>query len=97
MTVKKFRLLADVRSADREKLRASLKDLLPSAKVEETDFGFKVQANLQGDSAKDLNRALLSRLRQVERKTTMRSEWRSTEGTERFFDYVLKNRSTKSR
>jgi hypothetical protein len=34
---------------------------------------------------------LLSALRKVEKRTTLRAEWTSEDGnTERFFDYVLK-------
>jgi hypothetical protein len=42
-------------------------------------------------SAKELNRMLLSALRKVEKRTTLRAEWVSADGTsERFFDYALK-------
>jgi len=43
-----------------------------------------------GASAKELNRTLLSALRKVEKRTTLRAEWSSGDTTERFFDYVLK-------
>jgi hypothetical protein len=46
---------------------------------------------MEGASARQLNRALLSALRKVEKKTTLRAEWTSSDNTtERFFDYVLK-------
>jgi hypothetical protein len=46
---------------------------------------------MEGASARELNRTLLSALRKVERRTTLRAEWTSDDGTsERFFDYVLK-------
>ena len=52
---------------------------------------FVVRSEMLGESAKDLNRALLSSLRRVERKTRLRSEWTAQDGTVyRFFDYVLK-------
>ena len=36
-----------------------------------------------------MNRTLLSALRKVEKRTTLRAEWTSGDGTdERFFDYV---------
>jgi hypothetical protein len=45
---------------------------------------------MEGASAKELNRTLLSALRQVEKRTTLRAEWTSGDTTKRFFDYVLK-------
>ncbi len=45
---------------------------------------------MQGESARELNRTLLSALRRVERKTRLRAEWKSGNTTERFFDYVPK-------
>ena len=44
-----------------------------------------------GESAKELNRSLLSALRRAEKKTRLRSQWTAPDGTvERYFDYVLK-------
>jgi VWFA-related protein len=52
---------------------------------------FIVEAEMEGRSAKELNRSLLSALRRVEKKTRLRAEWTSKKNTtERFFDYVLK-------
>jgi len=51
---------------------------------------FVLEGTLEGASAKDLNRALLSALRRVEKKTRLRSEWTCEGTTERFFDYVPK-------
>jgi hypothetical protein len=45
---------------------------------------------MEGASAKELNRTLLSALRKVEKRTTLRAEWTSGDTTECFFDYVLK-------
>jgi hypothetical protein len=46
---------------------------------------------MEGESAKDLNRRLLSALRRAEKKTRLRAEWTAEDGTVyRFFDYVLK-------
>lgn len=50
----------------------------------------EVRAELEGESAKDLNRMLLSEMRRVEKKTRLRAEWTSNNITERFFDYVSK-------
>jgi len=52
---------------------------------------FLVEAEMEGSSAKDLNRALLSALRRVAKKTRLRAEWTSSNNnTERFFDHVWK-------
>ena len=51
---------------------------------------FLVEAEMEGTTAKDLNRSLLSALRRAEKKTRLRAEWTSGDTTERFFDYVPK-------
>jgi hypothetical protein len=43
-----------------------------------------VEAEMEGASAKELNRTLLSALRKFEN-----AEWTSGDTTERYFDYVL--------
>ena len=45
---------------------------------------------MKGESARELNRAFLSALRRIEKKTTLRAEWTHDGLTERFFDYVPK-------
>ena len=52
--------------------------------------GFRVACTLDGPSAKDLNRDLLSALRRVVKKTRLRARWTADGTTERFFDYVPK-------
>ena len=39
---------------------------------------------------KELNRMLLSALKKVGKRTTLRAEWTSGDTTRRYFDYVLK-------
>jgi hypothetical protein len=52
---------------------------------------FIVRREIDGETAKGLNRDLLSALRRAERKTRLRAEWTTQDGTiYRFFDYVLK-------
>ena len=49
---------------------------------------------MEGDDVKELNRSLLSALRRAEKKTRLRAEWTTEDGTSyRFFDYVLKKTS----
>lgn len=52
--------------------------------------GFEVTGEFEGESARDLNRDLLSEMRRAEKKTRLRAEWRSGSTVERFFDYVPK-------
>jgi predicted RNA binding protein with dsRBD fold (UPF0201 family) len=87
---RRFDLDADVRSARPQEVLAALHDLFPDATIETTETGLRVRAQLEGESARDLNRAVLSALRRVERRTTLRAEWGSGTTVERFFDYVPK-------
>jgi hypothetical protein len=58
--------------------------------IRQTDEGFDVEAELEGESARDLNRMILSELRRAEKRTRIRSEWTSGNTVEKFFDYVPK-------
>ena len=51
---------------------------------------FRVEADLQGGSSKELNRSLLSALRKVEKRTGLRSAWSCGGKVDQYFDYVLK-------
>jgi predicted RNA binding protein with dsRBD fold (UPF0201 family) len=73
-----------------QEVLAALQDLFPEAAIETTETGLRVRVQLEGESARDLNRAVLSALRRVERRTTLRAEWTSGTTVERFFDYVPK-------
>ena len=96
MTKRRFVLEATVNTDDPDPVRAALRDLLGGAAIEtERKPGeFVVRRDMEGESAKDLNRTLLSSLRRVEKKTRLRSKWTAQDGTVyRFFDYVLKKES----
>ncbi|MGA8015248.1 MAG: hypothetical protein WCB85_04955 [Candidatus Dormiibacterota bacterium] len=90
-----FRLVADISSDAPQAVRPLLDERFPGA-VTSTDDGFHVEATVAGQSARDLNRDLLTALRQRERRTRLRSEWTSSGTAERFFDYVPKGRRTAS-
>jgi len=51
---------------------------------------FRLETEMEGASARELNRDLLSELRRAEKRTRLRAEWTSRGTTERFFDYVPK-------
>ncbi|MGA2075377.1 MAG: hypothetical protein ABSH52_17950 [Terriglobia bacterium] len=86
-----FKLKARVSRSDARTIQQALDQLAAKGSVKEAAEGFVIEAELEGARAKELNRTLLSALRKVQRKTTLRSEWTSGDGTtEKFFDYVLK-------
>jgi len=90
MTTKRFTLIARVSTEDPQAIKPVLQDLVSERSITRTDEGFLIKATMRGEAARELNRTLLSALRRVERKTRLRSEWKSGGTTERFFDYVPK-------
>lgn len=91
MAKKKFRLSAKVNSDNLSAIKPVLERIIENKGiVRETDQGFEVEAELEGESAADLNRILLSELRRVEKRTRIRAEWTAGDITEKFFDYVPK-------
>ena len=92
---KKFGLSARVSSDN----PAAIKRVLEQAagghcRITAIDGGFEVRGELEGESARDLNRNLLSEMRRVEKRTRIRSEWTSGKTIEKFFDYVPKGTKT---
>jgi hypothetical protein len=85
-----FTLKARISRSDADSIRRALQQMGAKASVSAEADGFLVEAEVEGATAKELNRTLLSALRKVERKTTLRAEWISSHKIERFFDYVLK-------
>ena len=69
-----FKLSATVRSDDLDGVRAPLETFLGAhANLERTEDGFKIEAAIDGDDARELNRQLLSELRKIENKTRLRA------------------------
>jgi len=86
-----FKLTARINRSDARTIQQALNQLAAKGSVIKEGEEFIVEAEMEGASARDLNRTFLSALRKVEKKTTLRAEWTSGDGaTERFFDYVLK-------
>jgi len=86
-----FKLKARVGRSDPQTIRHALEQLAAKGSVKRAAEQFIVEAEMEGASAKELNRTLLSALRKVQKRTTLRAEWTSSDNTtERFFDYVLK-------
>lgn len=91
MTDAKFRLTARVSSSSPDAVYPVLEQTLGRRAISRENKEFRVEALLTGSSAKELNRSLLSALRRAEKRTRLRSEWTTEDGTTfRFFDYVLK-------
>jgi hypothetical protein len=88
---KRFRLVARVSSSNPQAIRPVLEEFIKKGSVKKQGDEFVVEAEMEGADAKELNRSLLSALRRAEKKTRLRAEWTSDNGTtQRFFDYVLK-------
>ena len=91
MTQRKFRLWANVSSDNMTAIKPTLERIIADkGTIRQTNQGFEVEAELEGESARDLNRMGLSELRRAEKRTRIRAEWNSGDIIERFFDYVPK-------
>ncbi len=94
MPKKKFQLSAKVSSDNPSVIKPVLEHLIGGNRtINPTSDGFEILANFEGESAKELNRMLLSEMRRAEKKTRLRAEWRSGDTVEKFFDYVPKGKS----
>jgi hypothetical protein len=93
MTKRCFCLVASVNTDSPEAIQPVLERLVGKGSVAKIGNNeFRIETQIEGEDAKELNRSLLSELRRIERKTRLRAEWTSDETTERFFDYVQKKR-----
>ena len=91
MAQKKLRLSAKVSSGNLSAIKPVLERIITNkGTITQTDQGFDVEAELEGESAQTLNRMILSELRRAEKRTRIRAEWTSGDTIERFFDYVPK-------
>ena len=89
-----FKVKARIRRSDARTIQHALEQLAAKGSVTKAAEGFIVEAELEGASAKELNRTLLSALRKVQMNAKLRAEWVSSDKTiETFFDYTLRKRS----
>jgi hypothetical protein len=90
-----FSLVAQVSSHDPEAIAPLLWEVLPAGStIVGIAEGFQIEARVAGESARELNRALLSTLRRRCRRTRIRAEWTDAQGRQqRFFDYTLRSSS----
>lgn len=75
MATKKFKVVADISTIDPKRIEPVLTELVGVNAVLRTDNGFRIRTTMEGESGMELNRFLLSALRRVENKTTLRAEW----------------------
>ncbi|MGD0725528.1 MAG: hypothetical protein ABSB63_08170 [Spirochaetia bacterium] len=90
MATRKFTLAATISTERAPQIKEALDHLITDGSIESIEDGFAVTAKMTGENARDLNRAFLSALRKIEKKTRLRAEWTTGNTTERFFDYVPK-------
>lgn len=91
MVKKVFKLYAQVSSDSLSSVFPVAKEFIgASGTVKIVGGVIEIKATVEGESAKDLNRSLLSVLRRVEKKTRLRAQWTNDEVMEKFFDYVSK-------
>ncbi len=90
MAPRSFTLTALISTENPRAIRSVLNVVVPKGRIVKADKGFLVTAIMRGKEARELNRTLLSSLRRVERRTRLRSEWKSGDTVEKFFDYVPK-------
>ncbi len=72
-----FNLHARVARAEAQTIRQALADLAARASVAAEGEDFTIQAEVEGPTAKDLNRRLLSALRKVHKRATLHAQWTS--------------------
>jgi hypothetical protein len=91
MAQKKLRLSARISSHNPSAIEPILERLIGGKRtIKSIEEGFEVEADLEGESARALNRMLLSEMRKAEKRTRIRAEWTSGNTIEKFFDYVPK-------
>jgi len=87
----KFRVSAQVSSDNPSAVKPILEQIVAeNGTIRQTEQGFEVEAEFEGESARDLNRTILSALRRAEKRTRIRAEWTSGDTVEKFFDYGSK-------
>lgn len=87
----RFSVIADVSSDNLAAVRPVLLHMIEDAAVTDTAHGLHVLGIMDGPDVRDVNRRLLSALRQAEKKTRLRAEWTADGQIHRFFDYVPKS------
>jgi hypothetical protein len=92
--VQRFTVRAKVSTENPPAVRPVLRRLFPEGVLTLTGDPKEIvlEGVMDGTDARDLNRALLTELRRVEKRTRLRAEWTFEGTTEKFFDYVPKGK-----
>ncbi len=89
-----FKVKARISRSDAQAIQDALEQLAAKGSITKAARDFIVEAEVEGPSARELNRTLLSALRKVRMEARLRAEWVSSDKTvETFFDYTLRKRS----
>jgi hypothetical protein len=94
MAVPRFTVRARVSTENPPAVKPVLRRLFPAGALTLTGDPKELvlAGEMDGSSAQDLNRALLTELRRAEKRTRLRAEWTREGITEKFFDYVPKGK-----
>lgn len=90
MSGKTYTLTAEIRTANPHDVGAYLSHHPGPWAVTKKVTGFTIMAQMSGESARLLNRRLLSALKRIEKRTTIQAEWKHNGTVWRFFAYVVK-------
>ncbi len=96
MSRKTYTLTAEIRTANPHDVGAYLNYVFTPWSVTRTITGFMIEAQMTGESARLLNRRLLSSLKRIEKKTTLQAEWKHNGSAWRFFGYMMKGNRRRS-
>jgi hypothetical protein len=86
----RFKLKARINGSNERTIQQALKQLGTDGEVKKVRDAFAVSAEIEGTSADELNKTLLSALKSVRKRTKLRAEWTSDDGiTQTYFDDLL--------
>ncbi len=68
-------LVAEITADEPKRVEPLLTEIVSVNAILRTDTGFKIRTTLEDESARELNRLLLSALRRIFKGTTLKAEW----------------------
>ena len=93
----RFKLKARVSCSDEHTIRDSLQQLGADGEIKKVRGVFSVSAEIEGTSAEELNKSLISAVNKVRKRSKLRAEWTSDDGiAQTFFDHLLISENFKS-
>lgn len=85
-----FKLKARINHSDARTIQKTLDKLAAKGDVKKVGNEFAAYVEIEGNSAEELNKVLLSALKSVRKRTKIRAEWTSDDGiTQTYFDDLL--------